>query len=136
MKFVQNTDTFLCVQINKPFQKMHNSPKPTVQLLFIMENCVCHFKSWMCSYFFMHSLHILWKIKKCSPLQQSKRKIYAFFTKKITHSQNFTYEPGSQACDKLHVCNILTSCCVYICMYGYKMVCISMHEYLLAPRKV
>ena len=27
-------------------------------------------------------------------------------------------------------------CCVYVCMYGYEMVCISMHEYLLAPSKV
>jgi len=35
--------------------------------------------------------------------------------------------------------NILRSymiCCVYICMYGYEMVCISMYEYLLAPSKV
>ena len=27
-------------------------------------------------------------------------------------------------------------CCVYVCMYEYEMVCISMHEYLLAPSKV
>ena len=26
--------------------------------------------------------------------------------------------------------------CMYVCMYGYEMVCISMHEYLLAPSKV
>ena len=41
---------------------------------------------------------------------------------------------------KLQICsNILRSymiCCVYVCMYGYEMVCISMHEYLLAPSKV
>ena len=41
---------------------------------------------------------------------------------------------------KFQICsNILRSymvCCVYVCMYGYEMVCISMHEYLLAPSKV
>jgi len=41
---------------------------------------------------------------------------------------------------KIQICsNILRSymiCCVYVCMYGYEMVCISMHEYLLAPSKV
>ena len=38
---------------------------------------------------------------------------------------------------KLQICStILRSnmiCCVIIGMYGYEMVCISMHEYLLAP---
>ena len=41
---------------------------------------------------------------------------------------------------KLQICsNILRNymiCCVYVCMYGYEMVCISMHEYWLAPSKV
>ena len=41
---------------------------------------------------------------------------------------------------KFQICsNILRSymiCCVYVYMYGYGMVCISIHEYLLAPNKV
>ena len=41
---------------------------------------------------------------------------------------------------KFKICtNILRSymiCFVYVFMYGYEMVCISMHEYLLAPSKV